>query len=295
MELTPWPYEKNKSKKSNQKISQQLHFSYLNEKIWYQQEFGTIQKSNHLKQKLKNILENGSMFNVQKNSGGKHPSIKGIMVLNHKAVNVILKKHKADRATNSYSEVGAYLVSEAYGFNMVPMTILRRFNNILYSVQVFIHGEHTILGKDIPRKERFLPPAVKLFDYMVAQWDRVPAQNDNPGNYIITWMKDPVQSTNDVIVMKTKYVLIDHSFALRSRDWLHTNFFYKKGIWHLNNKTVAEFADPSCRAQLEKYMATTRPELSEIDNYFDVKTFRANRFLRRRDILGNHMLRFNIP
>ncbi len=111
-----------------------------------------------------------------------------LVYLKH-GIKAVLKLKSSHPSSNYRSEIAAYRIDQLGKFALVPMTVERRFNGQLASLQYFVEG--AISAGKVPNYKK--SARLNLFDYMIHNRDR---------------------SGDNVLIANNREVAIDHGLSL---------------------------------------------------------------------------------
>ncbi len=189
----PHSWNKEKISKFDQSIKTKLNKNLLQEAIWEMSEKSMHKESDELRKFLLNLMhESTPSLSTKKVSHGTTKPI----ILNLKCdIKAIFKRKKNHPSSNYKFEIAAYKVDRYFSFNFVPMTIRKKFQKHIGSLQYFINNSYEL--NDIKLLHR--KTDINIFDYIISNKDR---------------------NLKNILLVDNKSIAIDHGLAFRKSNLL---------------------------------------------------------------------------
>lgn len=143
---------------------------------------------------------------------------------------------KADME-GAYAEVAAYQASIVLGFPNIPPTVIRKFNHMQGSLQLFVDTPIDALAPNVFNQALDdVDPSeladLKVFYFVFGQWDTGPHNmlilEENEKKKLIAIDNSGIANRQHVIYGQLPFVGIIYSDAFKSNDWWRTNFPFEK-------------------------------------------------------------------
>lgn len=167
-----------------------LNDNLLQEAIWLLGEAGFHDEANYHKARLEYILTYGEV--TSKHGGKKLGGATGARLIElEEGIKAVFKAKTIKPSSSHTSEAGAYRFDELFGLHLVPMTVIRKIDGKIGSLQYFINNASSA-GKLLNYQKS---ARLNIFDYLIKNRDR---HEDN------------------ILIIQGREVAIDHGLSLRS-------------------------------------------------------------------------------
>ena len=213
----------------------------LQEVIWSLEVLGDYKRAEQWRNYLEYELAHGDVQYYVPLGGGVTSSY--LAVLDNGMVGVWKPQRDVDlTGSRFWAEIGVYRTARAMGVTAVPVTVRRKINMEMGSLQAYIPEANTPKSANRPTQR---PAWMMLFDYIVGNVDR------NSGN----WLEMPGLAS----------VLIDHALAFRERyllvDKATETLVEGDSIYApQSSMLIAAFSN---RQEFERFMALNPREIGE--------------------------------
>jgi hypothetical protein len=175
-------------------VKEKLANNLYQEAIWELSKNKLEQEKNDLRDFLEKLMGKSKVdnnFSKKLLQGATKP----ISISLECNIEAIFKKKKHHPSSNYKFEITAYLVDKLFGFDLVPVTIEKNYNNQIGSLQYFIKDSSDLNEiKQLKKKNIFL-----LFDFLISNKDR---------------------NIHNIIVKDDYEIAIDHGLAFKKHSLL---------------------------------------------------------------------------
>jgi len=176
------------------KVLYYLDQGKFQEAIWELEDDDREAEAQPIKDFLRNILENGEIEADGIISLGGGATDTKLIYLPH-GIRAVLKMKSMNPASSYTSEVAAYEIDQLGKFALVPMTVLRKHDKSVASLQYFVDG-----AIDADRAPDYVKsPKLNIFDYLIRNRDR---------------------TVHNVMIANAREVAIDHGHSLRPGSFI---------------------------------------------------------------------------